>query len=106
MSFESYIPMVTGKGIWAVVDNRVFFARKVELYCLTTLNDISAQKKALQDLQASHDSVKSIFDDVNDLVQSIGPDGQILYANQKWLHTLGYEESELASFKPCEYFKS
>ena len=37
----------------------------------------------------------SAIENANDLVQSVGPDGRLLYANRKWLSVLGYSESEL-----------
>ena len=38
----------------------------------------------------------SAIENANDLVQSLGPDGNLLYANRKWLSVLGYSEPDLA----------
>lgn len=35
-----------------------------------------------------------LLDDVNDLVQSVAPDGRVLYVNRAWRETLGYTEEE------------
>ena len=35
----------------------------------------------------------------SDLIQSVAPDGRILFANKKWLETLGYTEEDLPSLK-------
>jgi PAS domain S-box-containing protein len=41
--------------------------------------------------------INSFFDNANDLIHSVRADGTIVYANKKWLDTLGYEKKEL----PC-----
>jgi PAS domain S-box-containing protein len=43
----------------------------------------------------THKNIYSFLDDANDLIQSVSPDGLILYANKKWLETLGYVKEEL-----------
>lgn len=44
-----------------------------------------------QSLEARDD----IFNETNDLIQSVAADGQILYANRSWCETLGYTREEL-----------
>ena len=36
-----------------------------------------------------------LLDNVNDLIQSVAPDGSLLYVNRAWRETLGYDESEV-----------
>ncbi len=36
-----------------------------------------------------------LLDNVNDLIQSVAPDGSLLYVNRAWRETLGYSESEI-----------
>lgn len=38
---------------------------------------------------------QSYIEQANDLIQSVTSDGKILYANRKWLETLGYRKEEL-----------
>jgi PAS domain S-box-containing protein len=97
-SFECYAPLISGRGFWAIIQARVTTNEK-QKYCLVTLTDISAQKKAFQEISQTPENSKNNFDNANDLVQSISPDGRILYANQKWLNTLGYQESELVELR-------
>lgn len=55
-------------------------------------------KNTITDTQSfSNDSQRYqiLLEHVGDLVQSIGPEGTILYVNQTWLQTLGYERSEI-----------
>ena len=36
-----------------------------------------------------------LFAETNDLIQSIGPDGRLLYVNRAWCDTLGYSQDEI-----------
>jgi PAS domain S-box-containing protein len=49
-----------------------------------TQYSIAEQEQRYHDLQ-----------NANDLIQSVAPDGHFLFVNQKWLDTLGYQESEV-----------
>lgn len=42
---------------------------------------------------------RDLFDGVNDLVQSVAPDGSFLYVNRSWLDTLGYTEDDVKRLK-------
>jgi adenylate cyclase len=37
-----------------------------------------------------------LLDNVNDLIQSVAPDGAMLYVNRTWRETLGYSPAEIA----------
>jgi PAS domain S-box-containing protein len=50
---------------------------------------------ALEYAQESERRYRDLLDSANDLVQSVAPDGSILYANRAWHETLGYSEEEL-----------
>jgi len=45
----------------------------------------------------SDDQIRHLFDVTKDLIQSIAPDGQIIYVNQAWLDTMGYTIEEAGS---------
>ena len=38
---------------------------------------------------------QELFENANDLIQSIGSDGRILFVNRVWRNTLGYAEKEI-----------
>lgn len=38
---------------------------------------------------------RELFDNSTDLIQSVDPNGQILYVNPSWKKTLGYEDHEI-----------
>jgi PAS domain S-box-containing protein len=40
-----------------------------------------------------------LIENVNDLVQSVAPDGSFAYVNRAWRETLGYNEAEVAELK-------
>lgn len=50
---------------------------------------------ATQALRESAERHRDLLDSANDLVQSVAPDGSILYVNRAWHETLGYSEDEL-----------
>lgn len=61
--------------------------------------DITEMKKAEQELRASEERYRDIFENVLDYILSIGLDGTILYANRSFLNNLGYTKAELAKLK-------
>ena len=48
-----------------------------------------------QALQEREEQLRDFFDNATDLIQSISPEGNILFVNQAWKSTLGYSEAEL-----------
>jgi len=59
------------------------------------LETMSRQVMSLARLQDSETRLRDLFDNVSDLIQTISPDGKIIWVNRKWQETLGYSESEL-----------
>jgi two-component system sensor kinase FixL len=47
-------------------------------------------------LMESEQRYRDLFENTSDLIQSVGPDGKLLYVNQAWRKTLGYSEQEVA----------
>jgi len=54
-----------------------------------------ALETALREARDSQDQYRDLLQSANDLVQSVAPDGSILYVNQAWHKTLGYTHDEL-----------
>ncbi|HML78631.1 PAS domain S-box protein [Geobacter sulfurreducens] len=46
-------------------------------------------------LRESETRYKDLFENANDLIQSVSPSGEILYVNRAWRETLGYSEEEV-----------
>lgn len=47
-------------------------------------------------LRVSEERFRDLFENAHDLIQSVRPDGSIIYVNRAWRETLGYGEAELA----------
>jgi PAS domain S-box-containing protein len=48
-----------------------------------------------QKLQEREEQLRDLFDNATDLIQSVSPEGNILFVNQAWKRTLGYSDVEL-----------
>lgn len=58
--------------------------------------DITDRMHTEQALRQSEEKYRDLFENANDLIQSIGPDGAFLYVNRAWRETLGYGEDEVS----------
>ena len=58
--------------------------------------DITARQQAEQSLRESEERYRDLFENASDMIQSITPDGRLLYVNQAWRETLGYSEAEIS----------
>ncbi|MHB8835637.1 MAG: PAS domain-containing sensor histidine kinase [Candidatus Methylomirabilia bacterium] len=68
--------------------------RKV-LYSI--VRDMSARKAAEAAIAASEERYRNLFDNANDMIQSVAPDGRFLFVNPAWRRILGYSEADLCS---------
>lgn len=57
--------------------------------------DIALRKEAELKLKESEEKYRDLFENANDLIQSVDENGKFLFVNQKWLDTLGYSSNEL-----------
>jgi diguanylate cyclase len=73
--------------------------RTAELARLNMLlhSEIEDRKAAEAELQNREEQLRDLFENATDLIQSVAPDGRILFVNRAWLNTLGYRMSELAA---------
>lgn len=53
------------------------------------------RKHSQQALRKSEARLRDLFDGTSDLIQSIAPDGRILFVNRAWREMLGYSEEEI-----------
>lgn len=60
------------------------------------VEDITERIRSEQALQDSEERYRSLFENANDLIQSVAPDGRLLYINPAWLKTMGYTLEELS----------
>lgn len=61
------------------------------------VRDITERKAMEAELRNREEQLRDLFENATDLIQSIAPDGRILFVNRAWLNTLGYRVSELAA---------
>lgn len=97
----------TGSSVWNGIHLRkdgTTFPVEVSLkyvqldreYVVAVARDITERKRTEDALKESERRYRNLFDNANDLIQSIAPDGHILYVNPAWLKTLGYTMEDLS----------
>ncbi len=73
-----------GQALDAVTNAKVALEREVAVRART--------ERAVEE---SRSRLQEFLDNANDLIQSVTPDGKILYVNSAWKRTLGYTDDEL-----------
>lgn len=63
--------------------------------CLGIYHDITDLKEGKEALRRSEERYRDLFENANDMIQSVRPDGRFMYTNHAWRHTLGYSEAEM-----------
>ncbi|MCU0632639.1 MAG: PAS domain S-box protein [Methanolinea sp.] len=75
-------------------DARRYNLPSLELqHWLDTLRKISSAREALAE---SEDRFRDLLENANDLIQSVGPDGQFLYVNRAWRETMEYSPEDIS----------
>jgi PAS domain S-box-containing protein len=59
--------------------------------------DITERQNMEQALQVNEARYRDLFENANDLIQSVGADGKFLFVNRAWREVLGYSEEEVRS---------
>lgn len=59
------------------------------------MREVHERQKAESALRESEERLRDLFENANDLIQSVGPDGRYLYTNSRWREALGYAEEEV-----------
>ena len=64
---------------------------------LAVARDITERNRVEEALRESEERFRDLFENANDLIQSVAPDGRFLYVNKAWREKLGYKEWEVAN---------
>jgi len=59
------------------------------------IRDITKRRKMEKRLRESEEQYRDLFENANDLIQSVMPDGRFLYVNRAWCKALGYTQEEI-----------
>jgi PAS domain S-box-containing protein len=57
---------------------------------IVMVSDVTDKKKALEGLKESEERYRNLFENANDLIQSVDAEGRFVDVNPKWLDTLEY----------------
>ncbi|MDB5391356.1 MAG: domain S-box-containing protein/diguanylate cyclase protein [Planctomycetaceae bacterium] len=56
---------------------------------------VAERRRTTEAVQENEDRYRDLLENINDLVHSVSPEGQILYANRAWRLAIGYQEQDL-----------
>jgi PAS domain S-box-containing protein len=84
-------------GTWRWVHDRALttYERDGIRYADGVLSDITSRKQAEEALRASEERYRDLFENANDLIQSVDVNGRFAYVNRAWRETLGYSQEEV-----------
>jgi diguanylate cyclase (GGDEF)-like protein/PAS domain S-box-containing protein len=64
--------------------------------------DITKERVARELVKESEERFRDLFDTMQEMVQSIGPDGKFLFVNHAWRERMGYSEEEIPGLHVSE----
>jgi PAS domain S-box-containing protein len=75
--------------------SRLYDEDGIPLGVMGVSRDITRMKQDQEDLRASEERYRDLFENATDLIQSVDADGRFQYVNTAWRQTLGYTDAEV-----------
>ena len=94
--YEFDIIAKDGRRVNVEVNASLFEYRRKQAE-MAIVRDVTQRKQAEEKVRESEERYRDLFENANDLIQSITPDGHFIYVNKAWRKALGYSEKEVAS---------
>ncbi len=82
----------TNESLEVQVQERTNVARRVEKSLVNAINQRQQTEEALHETEAKY---WDLFENANDLIQSVTSEGRFIYVNRAWRETLGYSQAEV-----------
>jgi len=80
--------------------------RAIERQRLAAENREYRLRLAEQALNESEERFRDLFENANDLIQSVDADGRFIYVNRKWKETLGYSDGDIDGIGLADVLRS
>jgi len=68
-------------------------------HLVVLFQDISGLERTEESLKESEERYRDLFENANDLIQSVDPEGRFLYVNRSWKETMGYTDEEVGGLR-------
>ncbi len=86
---------VLGERYFNIVGTPISDAKGRVTSVVIVYMDITELTDAESSLRKSEERYRDLFENASDLIQSVGPEGSILYVNRAWREAMGYGEDEI-----------
>jgi PAS domain S-box-containing protein len=96
--FEWTHKKINGKDFFATVLLTKITLRN-KSFLQASVRDVTREKKVEMDLIESEERYRTLFENTNDLIQSVKPDATFDFVNNVWLRKLGYNKKEVEKLK-------
>ncbi|WP_009632699.1 sensor histidine kinase [Synechocystis sp. PCC 7509] len=80
------------KSLEEQVQERTKVALRVKMNLINVINQHQQTEVALHETEARY---WDLFENANDLIQSVTPEGKFIYVNRAWREALGYNQTEI-----------
>jgi two-component system sensor histidine kinase/response regulator len=91
--YRSLRPLLIRTGAIALVS----FSFGGAIFFILLVLPLRTIRKAEDALKESEARYRDLFENASDLIQSVTPEGNILYVNDAWRKTLGYDEEDIST---------